>query len=85
MHGLPFVHRGPTLRATATGTRGAAKGRRVRRIDDVHDDAARLQQIGFQGQGVVDIHAEPGSIDNQLAAAWIRQADVSFATGFGGN
>jgi len=85
MHGLPFVHRAPTLRATATGTCGAAKGRRVRRIDDVHDDAARLQPIGIQGQGVVDIHAEPGSIDNQLTAAWIRHANVGFTTGFCGN
>ena len=57
MHSLPFMHRASTLRTTTTRAGGTAKGRRVRRIDDVDDDAARLELIRVDGHRIIGLHA----------------------------
>src|SRR5436309_15346333 len=85
MHRLPFMHRASTLGTTTTRAGGTAKGRRVRRIDDVYDDAARLEPIGIDGHWIVGVHACRRGIDNDLVSAWIRCAKLCSAARCGGD
>src|SRR5438094_10551046 len=79
MHRLPFMHRASTLGTTTTRAGGTTKGRRVRRIDDVHDDAAGLELIGIDGHCIVGLHAYRRSIDNDLVPVWIGCAHFDTA------
>src|SRR6185437_326533 len=79
MHRLPFMHRAPTLGTTTARAGGPTKRRRVRRIDDVHDDAAGLEPIGIDGHWIVGLHAQRRGIDNDLVAVWIGWANAGIA------
>ena len=83
MHRLPLMHRASTLGTTTTRPRGTAKRRGIRRIDDVYDDAARLEPIRIDGQGIGRVHAQRRGIDNDLASVWIGCAKTCSAPGCG--
>ena len=85
MHCLSFMHRASALGTTAPRTGSAAKGRRVRRVDDVYDDAARFEAIRIYGQGIVGVHTQRRGIDHDLATVWIGCAKMCSAPGFGSN
>ncbi|KQU91717.1 hypothetical protein ASC78_02000 [Variovorax sp. Root318D1] len=71
MQCLPFMHRASALGTTTACIGGAAKRRRLGRIDDVYDDAAGIQSLGIHGQGVVRAHTQRRGIDDDLESAWI--------------
>src|SRR5690349_134105 len=85
MHRLPFMHRASALGTTATRTGGPTKRRRVRRIDDVHDDAAGLEPAGIDGHWIVGLHAQGRGIDNDLVAVWIGWTNACRAAGCRGD
>src|SRR5205823_932340 len=85
MHRLPFMHRASTLGTTPTRAGGTAKGSRVRRIDDVYDDAARIEPIRIDRHRIVGVHAQRRGIDNDLASVWIGCAKMCSAAGCGGD
>src|SRR5687768_6831831 len=85
MHRLAFMHRASTQGAATARAGGTAKGRRIRRIDDVDDDAARLEPVRIDRHWIVGVHAERRGIDNDLVSAWIGCARTCFAAGGGGD
>ena len=85
MYCLPFMHRASILGTTTTCAGGAAQRRRVRRIDDVYDDAAGLEPIRIDRHWIVGLHAQGRGIDNDLVAVWIGCANVCMAAGCRGD
>jgi hypothetical protein len=57
MHGLPLMHRASILSTTTTRKGGTTKGGRLRRVNDVYDNAAGLEPIRIHGRGIVGVHA----------------------------
>src|SRR5438270_1000000 len=85
MHRLPFMHRAATLGTTTTCAGGTAQRRRLRRIDDVYDDAPRLEPIRIDRHRIVGLHAQRRGIDDDLASVWIRCAKFCPAAACGGD
>jgi hypothetical protein len=83
MHRLPLMHGAPTLGTTTARAGGTAEGRGVRRIDDVYDDAARLERIRIDGHRIIGVHAYRRGVDNDLAPPRIGWAKTRCATGLG--
>lgn len=85
MHSLPLIHRASALGATSTLKGGTAKRGRVRRIDDVDNDAARLEPIRIHGHRVIGVHAQRRGVDNDFVSMWIGAAELRCATGCSGH
>ena len=85
MHGLPLVHRASILGAAATRSGGAAKGRRLWRVDDVNDKTGRIQPARIDRQRIAGVHAKRCGVDDDLELLWIGRANSRCATGCGGD
>src|SRR6266852_6089666 len=85
MHRLPFMHRTPTLGTTTARAGSTAKGRRLRRIDDVNNGAARLEPPRIDRHWIVGFHAERSGVDDDLASVRVGCARTCSAAGCGGH
>ena len=85
MHCLSFMHRTSTLGTTSTRAGHAAKGRWVRRIDDVYDDTAGLEALRIDGHRIVGLHADRRGVDDDFVSEGIRCAESCAAARRRGN
>jgi hypothetical protein len=76
---LSLVHRTAVLSAAPARVRGAAKRRRLRRIDDVYDDRTGRKPLWIDWHGVVRFHAKRRCIDHDLEAEWIGEGRACIA------
>src|SRR5688572_32800127 len=83
MRGLPLVHRASILGTATTRSRGTAKGRRFWRIDDVNNQAGRIQTLRIYRQSIVGVHAKRCGVDHYFEILWIAWASRCSATSGG--